>query len=293
MRDPGNEVGVTLFTATDASNASKGWIMAELAFEGLVAFPVGYILDLGGGFPITSYPFSETRFSEATAASHRDSPSKSVVPFDVIFSKAIHCMKLKGGTTEEEKKAYQRLDQFLKSDVGVHAWAKASNEKEFNAIFASKVIIPLTGSTCIINYKPKNLEHHENLKLPQEYGVDGLVISHPKSYHGELDMVVIPPGSKKDVNKKPNTVPVTSLTDDRKMDVDPPQEDERDDRYEPEGGEKDDSPGKTMVEGKILRGSSARYHQSIAALLTFSKIQKSRHENNSWWLQLCLVPNYK
>ena len=36
-----------------------------------------------------------------------------------------------------------------------------------------------------------------------------------------------------------------------------------------------------MVEGKICRGSSAKYHQSIAALLAFSRIQKSRHENNS------------
>ena len=45
--------------------------------------------------------------------------------------------------------------------------------------------------------------------------------------------------------------------------------------------ENDDSPGKTMVEGKICRGSSAKYHQSIAALLAFSRIKKYRHENNS------------
>ena len=55
--------------------------------------------------------------------------------------------------------------------------------------------------------------------------------------------------------------------------------------------EKDDSAGKTMVEGKIRRGSSARHHQSIAALLTFSKIQKSCHEKNSFffnyaWFQI-------
>ena len=42
--------------------------------------------------------------------------------------------------------------------------------------------------------------------------------------------------------------------------------------------EKDNSPGKTMVEGKSHGGTSLlRHHQSIAALLTFSKIQKSRH----------------
>lgn len=36
-----------------------------------------------------------------------------------------------------------------------------------------------------------------------------------------------------------------------------------------------------MVEGKISRGSSSRYHQSIAALLMFSKIQRSRHPSES------------
>lgn len=45
--------------------------------------------------------------------------------------------------------------------------------------------------------------------------------------------------------------------------------------------ENDDSPGKTMVEGKIYRGSSLRYHQSIAALLMFSKIQRLRHPKES------------
>ena len=95
---------------------------------------------------------------------------------DVIFKKALDCVKLKGGTTEDEKKAYQRLDKFLKSDVGNRPGEKASNKKEFNAIFANDVIIPLTGSDCIINYKPKNLDHHKSLKLPHEYGVEGLVI---------------------------------------------------------------------------------------------------------------------
>ena len=42
------------------------------------------------------------------------------------------------------------------------------------------------------------------------------------------------------------------------------------------------SPGKIMVEGKIRgRTSLLRYHQSIAALLAFSKIQKSRHRIGS------------
>lgn len=45
--------------------------------------------------------------------------------------------------------------------------------------------------------------------------------------------------------------------------------------------EGNDSPGKKMVEGKISRGSSSRYHQSIAALLMFSKIQRSRHPSES------------
>ena len=95
---------------------------------------------------------------------------------DVFFTNAIDCVKSKGGTTEEEKKAYQRLDKFLKRDVGKPAWANASNEKEFNAIFANEVIIPLTGSTCIISHKPEGLEYHKDVKLPEEYGLDGLVI---------------------------------------------------------------------------------------------------------------------
>ena len=41
--------------------------MAEI-LEALAPFPVGYILDLGEGFPTTSYAFSETRFSEAARA---------------------------------------------------------------------------------------------------------------------------------------------------------------------------------------------------------------------------------
>ena len=45
--------------------------------------------------------------------------------------------------------------------------------------------------------------------------------------------------------------------------------------------EKDNSPGKTMVEGKIGKGSSLKYHQSIAELLMFSKIQRSRHPSES------------
>ena len=36
-----------------------------------------------------------------------------------------------------------------------------------------------------------------------------------------------------------------------------------------------------MVEEKICRGSSLKYHQSIAALLMFSKIQRSRHQSES------------
>jgi len=37
-----------------------------------------------------------------------------------------------------------------------------------------------------------------------------------------------------------------------------------------------------MVKGKIRGGSSSlRYHQSIAALLAFSKIQRFRHQRES------------
>lgn len=50
--------------------------------------------------------------------------------------------------------------------------------------------------------------------------MDGLVIGYFKLYYGELDMVVILLGLKKDVNKKLNIVLVIFLIDDRKMDVD-------------------------------------------------------------------------
>lgn len=95
---------------------------------------------------------------------------------DIIFEKALECLKSKGGITEEGQEAYQRLDNFLKSDVEKCPGATASTEKEFNAIFANDVIIPLTSSTCIINCMPKCMEHHISLKLPEEYGVQGLVI---------------------------------------------------------------------------------------------------------------------
>ena len=36
-----------------------------------------------------------------------------------------------------------------------------------------------------------------------------------------------------------------------------------------------------MVAGKMSRGSSWKYHQSIAALLMFSKIERSRHSSES------------
>ncbi|XP_067019052.1 uncharacterized protein [Acropora muricata] len=242
--------------------------METLELERLLSFPFGYFLNLGGWFPVANYPFSETRFGQMTVV-NSDESYQSGLPLDVFFTNAIDCVKSKGGTTEEEKKAYQRLDKFLKRDVGKPAWANASNKKDFNAIFANEVIIPLTSSTCIITFKPKNLQYHENVKLPGEYGLGGLVIGYAKSYHGELDMVVFPPGLKKDLHEEPNAVPVTSLTEDDEMAVDP-QGQEQDDGYEPVAGE--------MVEGKSHGGTSLlRHHQSIAALLTFSKIQKSRH----------------
>ena len=54
--------------------------------------------------------------------------------------------------------------------------------------------------------------------------------------------------------------------------------------------EKDNSPGKTMVEGKARGGSSVlRYYQSIAALLTVSKIQRLRHRDESDALPMVIV----
>ena len=95
---------------------------------------------------------------------------------DVFFAKAMDCIKSKGGATKQEKTAYQRLDKFLNLSDVKSTWANASNEKEFNAIFANKVIAPLTGSTCIINYKPNIMQYHENVKLPEEHGLKGLAI---------------------------------------------------------------------------------------------------------------------
>ena len=58
--------------------------MAEL-LEALAAFPVGYILNLGGGFPTASYAFSETRFSEAERASRRDFGVKVTTFLLILF----------------------------------------------------------------------------------------------------------------------------------------------------------------------------------------------------------------
>ena len=54
----------------------RGWIMAGLNLEKLLAFPLGYCLKLGGGFPIASYPFSGVRFSESAVTKFDDEGHK-------------------------------------------------------------------------------------------------------------------------------------------------------------------------------------------------------------------------
>ena len=50
-------------------------------------FPYGYFVNLGDGFPTSSYPFSQTRFSEAKAATHRSRSVKvTTYLFVVIFT---------------------------------------------------------------------------------------------------------------------------------------------------------------------------------------------------------------
>ena len=46
--------------------------------EEILVFPYGYFLDLGDGFPIKSYPFSQTRFCEVKVATRL---SKKVTTF--------------------------------------------------------------------------------------------------------------------------------------------------------------------------------------------------------------------
>ena len=40
-------------------------------FEEILRFPYAWFLDLGDGFPIASYPFSQTRFSKAKVATRQ------------------------------------------------------------------------------------------------------------------------------------------------------------------------------------------------------------------------------
>lgn len=94
---------------------------------------------------------------------------------DKVFKNAFSCLTSKG-TTQEERDAYQRFNKFLENDVENCLEPQVPTEKEFNALFANNVIIPLANSTCIIKWKPKNMGHHKKLKLPEEYGVKGLAI---------------------------------------------------------------------------------------------------------------------
>ena len=54
-------------------------------FEEIVFFHYGWFLDLGDGFPTASYPFSQTRFSEAKVAT-RHSLKVTTYLFLVIFT---------------------------------------------------------------------------------------------------------------------------------------------------------------------------------------------------------------
>ena len=106
--------------------------------------------------------------------------------FATVFQKALECLRLKG---DKEKEAWERLDKFLQT-IDAMSFNTVSRRKEFNALFANEVVIPLTGSTCLINSKPEikdkkgktvKLTYDENLKLPEEMrklsdDVKGLVI---------------------------------------------------------------------------------------------------------------------
>lgn len=107
--------------------------------------------------------------------------------FGTVFQKALECLRLKGN---KEKEAWERLDKFLQTIDALSFNTVSHREKEFNALFANEVVIPLTGSTCLINSKPEikdkkgkmvKLTYDENLKLPEEMrklsdDVKGLVI---------------------------------------------------------------------------------------------------------------------
>lgn len=107
-------------------------------------------------------------------------------------------------------------------------------------------------------------------------------------------MVVVPPGSK-DVIKESKTVPVSYPTNEEDMLEEPSEGEKPDDRNEPEileqpkdkkakTGENKSSPGKSIIEGKLKtfgERSLSHFFQSIASLLMFSKIQRSRHPDDS------------
>ena len=54
--------------------------MEKLQLEKLLHFPCGYFLNLGNGFPLANYPFSEIRFGEMTMGTIRDE-SRTVTTF--------------------------------------------------------------------------------------------------------------------------------------------------------------------------------------------------------------------
>ena len=96
-----------------------------------------------------------------------------------VFKNAFSSLSAKhDGFTEDKIAACDRIDRFMGVVSGKCAKLKAdfTSKKDFNAVFAEEVLIPLAGGTCIPVINKKAGRHHKDLKSAEDFGMDGLVM---------------------------------------------------------------------------------------------------------------------
>ena len=93
-----------------------------------------------------------------------------------FFKEGLNALK-SGGTSPAAQLACQQLKDFLSHvPESLNNLKKAcSEEKDFNCLIATEVLIPLSSGCCLINKEITGVKE-KRLKQPAEHGLNGLVI---------------------------------------------------------------------------------------------------------------------
>ncbi|XP_068725500.1 uncharacterized protein [Montipora capricornis] len=218
-------------------------------------------------FPVVGCSFSHTPF--LLDYYYLDPSSVKAVPMKVFFEEGLNSLRSMPSSRNAQLACQQLKDFFSRDSDSVVAKLKEifKTEKEFNCIFATEVLIPLSSGYCLINQKTSDVKD-ERLKLPKEGGVEGLVIGFPNGYYGEADMVIVP------AYDESRTVLVSAPVEKQ-----PRLDEEENSTSETDYG----SPGKAVVEGKKgVQDSLSQMSQCVATVITFAQIQLKRHPEISY-----------